>query len=100
MHHELQTLVWAGLTPYQALVTGTRNVAAYFGTEDSTGTVAVGKRADLVLLHGNPLTDIRHSSHIAGVMIAGRWRAQAEIERQMEVYAQADTGLRAWFKWP
>lgn len=100
VHHELQALVWAGLTPYQALLTGTRNVAAYLGTEDSTGTVAVGKRADLILLHGNPLLDIRNSSNLAGVMIAGRWRAQAEIEREMEGYAQADSSLRPWFKWP
>lgn len=100
VHHELQALVWAGLTPYQALWTGTRNVGAYFGTEDSTGTITAGKRADLILLHGNPLADIRHSSHIAGVMIAGRWRGQAEIEREMEGYAQADTSMRAWFKWP
>lgn len=99
-HHELQLLVWAGLTPYQALLTGTRNVATYFGTEDSTGTIAVGKRADLVLLHGNPLADIRNSSNIAGVMIVGRWRPQVEIERQMEGYAQANDSIRAWFKWP
>ncbi|HEY7612767.1 MAG TPA: amidohydrolase family protein [Gemmatimonadales bacterium] len=48
-HRELESLVAAGLTPYQALETGTRNVARYLGTERETGTVAQGKRADLIL---------------------------------------------------
>src|SRR5690606_1466683 len=55
VHDELAALVQAGLTPYQALVTGTRNPAQYLRLQDSSGTVAVGKWADLVLLDGNPL---------------------------------------------
>lgn len=73
LHHELVALVHADLTPYQALSTSTRNVAAYFGTLSETGTVAAGKRADLVLLDGNPLIDIRQVDKIAGVMKDGRW---------------------------
>jgi imidazolonepropionase-like amidohydrolase len=80
VHNELQALVDAGLTPYQALVAGTRNPAAFMGTVDSTGTVEVGKRADLVLLNGNPLDDIRHSRQIAGVMVGGRWLGRQEID--------------------
>ena len=80
---ELAALVRAGLTPYQALVTGTRNPAEYFGTLDSAGTVAVGKRADLVLLAGNPLADVRHTAHPAGVMFGGRWLPRAEIDRRL-----------------
>ncbi len=78
---ELARLVVAGLTPYQALLTATRNPAAYFETLDSTGTVAVGKRADLVLLAGNPLTDIRHTAAPVGVMLGGRWLPRAELEQ-------------------
>ena len=55
VHQELDAMVQAGFTPYQALETGTRNVAQYFGTLDSTGTVAVGKRADLVVWGADPL---------------------------------------------
>ena len=73
LHRELAALVRAGLTPYQALVTSTRNVAAYFGTLTESGTVTVGKRADLVLLRGNPLVDIRNTTRPAGVMLGGRW---------------------------
>lgn len=81
VHRELQALVDAGLTPYEALATGTRNVAAYFGTLDSTGTIAVGKRADLVLLAGNPLHDIRRTARPAGVMLGGRWWPRAALDR-------------------
>jgi hypothetical protein len=82
-HRELQSLVRAGLTPYQALRTGTVRVAEYFGNKD-TGTIAPGKRADLVLLEGNPLEIISHSSRIAGVMLGGRWLPKAEIDRRLE----------------
>lgn len=84
IHRELGTLVASGLTPYEALVTGTRNVAVYFGTEQETGTVAAGKRADLVLLDANPLADITNSSKIAGVMIGGRWMTREEIRRRLD----------------
>jgi imidazolonepropionase-like amidohydrolase len=82
IHLELQVLVkHGGLTPYQALVIGTRNIATYLGTLAETGTIAVGKRADLVLLRGNPLTDIRNTKHPAGVMLGGRWLPRAELDR-------------------
>ncbi len=84
IHRELELLVEAGLTPYQALATGTRNVAAFLGTLDSTGTLAVGKRADLVLLRGNPLRNIRHTAALAGVMVGGQWLPRAELERRLE----------------
>ena len=81
---ELDALVRAGLTPYQALVTGTRNAAAYFGTLSESGTVAVGKRADLVLLDGNPLIEISNTARIAGVVSRGRWFARADLDRRIE----------------
>jgi hypothetical protein len=83
IHRELATYVAAGLTPYEALVTGTRAVAAHFGTLDRAGTVEPGKRADLVLLEGNPLQDIGNTSRIAGVMIGGRWLPKSEIDRRL-----------------
>jgi imidazolonepropionase-like amidohydrolase len=92
IHRELEVLVQeAGLTPYQALVTGTRNVAAYFGTLDSTGTVAVGKRADLVLLRGNPLQDIRYTREPVGVMLGGRWLDRAALDGYLSTSPSART---------
>jgi imidazolonepropionase-like amidohydrolase len=81
LHLELQALVEAGLTPFQALTTGTRNVAKYFGTLDKSGTVTVGKRADLLLLKGNPLVDIHNTTAISGVMLGGRWLPSEMLER-------------------
>ena len=75
-------LVAAGLTPYQALRTGTVNVATYFGHEQS-GTIAEGSRGDVVLLDANPLEDIRNSTKIAGVLINGRWLPKPEIEKRL-----------------
>ena len=66
-HRELRSLVDAGLTPYQALRTGTTNVGVYFKTESTTGTIAAGKRADLLLLDANPLQNIDNTWKIAGV---------------------------------
>lgn len=82
-HRELGALVAAGLTPYQALHSGTANVGTYFGTQASVGTVAAGKRADLILLEANPLTDIANSSRIAGVMVNGRWLSKADIDARL-----------------
>lgn len=89
VHRELRLIVEAGLTPYEALVTGTRNVATYFGTADQVGTVAQGKVADLVLVDGNPLADVANASRIAGVMVRGRWLPKSEIDRRLEGYAAA-----------
>ncbi|MGH9199247.1 MAG: amidohydrolase family protein, partial [Acidimicrobiia bacterium] len=84
VHRELKTLVASGLTPFQALETGTRNVATFFKTSDLTGTLAAGKRADLVLLEGNPLDDIGNTSRIAGVVLRGRWLSREEAEKRLQ----------------
>jgi imidazolonepropionase-like amidohydrolase len=89
IHRELELLVAAGLTPYQALETGTRNVARFFGTSDQSGTIAVGKRADLILLESNPLADIRNTTRRAGVMLRGRWLSQAEIQNRLAAIAKS-----------
>ena len=80
---ELQSYVAAGLTPYQALATGTRNVAEFLGNLEETGTIGTGRRADLILLDANPLADIGNVGRRAGVMVAGVWYPRAEIERRL-----------------
>ena len=77
---ELVALVNAGLTPYEALATGTVNVAKYFETLAETGTVEVGKRADLVLLNSNPLQTFDGLVRPAGVMLGGRWLSRADLD--------------------
>lgn len=82
-HRELGAMAAAGLTPYEALKTGTANVGEYFGTQASVGTVTTGKRADLILLEANPLTNLANSSKIAGVMVNGRWLSKADIDARL-----------------
>jgi len=88
---EFKAFVEAGLTPYQALSAGTRNVAAFLGTLTQTGTIEVGKRADLVLLTGNPLADVRHTARPAGVMVRGRWVSRAALDARLAVLEASRT---------
>ena len=82
-HNELQYLVTAGLTPYEALRTGTVNVGKYLNM-DKSGTIAVGSIADLVLVGGNPLIDITQTKKVEGVMLEGRWLSKAYIEKGLK----------------
>ena len=82
--HELPAMVDAGVPTYAALEAATRNAAEYFGEEDEFGTVEVGKRADLILVEGNPLDDIRNVHRQAGVMVRGHWIPKSEIEERLE----------------
>ena len=78
LQHELSYLVEAGLTPYQALRTGTFNVGQFF-KQDNLGVVKVGAVADLILLNANPLKDIKAMGAIEGVMLNGRWLPKEQI---------------------
>jgi imidazolonepropionase-like amidohydrolase len=77
-HRELVSLVAAGLTPYQALQTGTVNVAKYMKEEGRSGVVRPGARADLILLDANPLQDVANSQRINGIVVNGRWIGSVE----------------------
>lgn len=83
IHREMQSMLAAGLTPFEILAAGTRNVGRYYGREAEFGTVAAGRRADLVLLDANPLVDLRNFSRRAGVMLNGRWLAESEIQARL-----------------
>lgn len=83
-HRELASLVAAGLTPYQALRTGTVDVARFLGEEGRSGVVRAGARADLLLLDANPLAAIENSLRIHGVVVNGRWIGAAERARLLE----------------
>ncbi|NJO03239.1 MAG: amidohydrolase family protein [Bacteroidia bacterium] len=83
LHHELKYLVDSGITPYEALRTGTVNVARFYQRDD-IGVVKKGAVADLVLLNGNPLTDINQSKNIEGVMVANQWLPKTYIEAALK----------------
>lgn len=86
LHHELAFLVEAGLTPFEALQTGTTAVAEFLAM--NTGTVAVGRDADLVLLDANPLVDISNTRRIHGVMMRGAWHSAVRLEQRLLPFRQ------------
>lgn len=72
LHLELALLVEAGLSPAEALRAATLVPARYLGIADESGTIAVGKRADLVLLDADPLQNIANTRRIHAVLLGGR----------------------------
>jgi imidazolonepropionase-like amidohydrolase len=88
LHHELGFLVAAGLTPFEALATGTTAPARFLGT--NTGTVTVGKDADLVLLDANPLVDISNSRRVHGVMLRGEWHSFVDLDSRLARFRSSD----------
>jgi imidazolonepropionase-like amidohydrolase len=80
IHRELEYLVDAGLTPFEALQTGTANPAEFFGRSGEFGVVQTGAEADLILLDANPLDDITNTRRIHGVMLRGRWLPRSELD--------------------
>ncbi len=89
MHEELAEYVEAGLSPYEALQTGTVNVARFYDALDERGTVAEDMIADLVLVRGNPLADVANVRDPAGVMVRGRWIPANEIEERLQAISEA-----------
>lgn len=71
-HRELELLASAGIPPAEVLRIATRAGAASVGLLEETGTVAVGKRADLVLLAADPRAQIGNTRRVVWVMKGGR----------------------------
>lgn len=92
LYRELPVMVAAGMTPYEVLRSGTVNVASFFGIEDEAGTVAAGRRADLLLLDANPLEDITAIERNAGVMIDGRWLSPEYLRDRLDAIAARHAG--------
>ncbi|HEV2843184.1 MAG TPA: amidohydrolase family protein [Chthoniobacterales bacterium] len=80
LHKELELLVEAGLSPADALRSATIWPAEFLGLSDSSGSIAVGKRADLLLLDANPLSDISHTQRIRAVVLKGRLLQRADLD--------------------
>jgi imidazolonepropionase-like amidohydrolase len=70
---ELELLVESGLTPLQAIVAATMENARFFRIADHLGSVEVGKLADLLLVEGDPLTNISAMRRVKRVMLNGVW---------------------------
>jgi hypothetical protein len=81
LHEEMELMVQCGLSPAEALKTTTYNPANYLGATDSLGTVSKNKMADLVILAKNPLTDIKNTQSISGVISDGNYLNEADLNR-------------------
>ena len=84
LHRELEMLVAAGLTPAQALAAATVVPARWLGAEREWGSVAPGRRADLVLLDADPLRDIRNTTRISTVLVGGRVLERPVLDESIE----------------
>jgi imidazolonepropionase-like amidohydrolase len=87
VHRETASMLEAGLTPYQIILTATRNAGEYYKDKARFGTVAAGQRADLVLVNGDPLKDVANVARRSGVMVRGRWLGEDEIQRRLAAIA-------------
>ena len=92
LHQELEMMVESGLTPSQALQTATHTPAEFLGKLDSSGTIQVGKVADLVLLTANPLENISATQKIDSVVQGGKLFDRKDLDRLLaRVRESADT---------
>jgi hypothetical protein len=92
LHDDLDLLLKAGLTPYQALAAASRTPGqmmqrAFPGT-NPFGTITVGSRADLILSEGNPLQGLGTLRQPLGVMAGGKWYSQNRLKELLDSVAQ------------
>ena len=83
-HHELQYLVDAGLTPYEALKTGTMNVGVFYKKPNEMGVIKEGAYGDVVLVNANPLENIANTQKIEGVLVGNRWMNRAALDEMLK----------------
>jgi len=84
VHDELAAMVRGGMPPLTALQTATINPARYFGIEQTAGSVAGGRRADLILLDANPLSDMGNIRRIRTVVVAGRLLDRRALDKMLD----------------
>ena len=93
VHEELELLVReVQVSPLESLRAATVNPARIMGLTDTVAGIAVGQRADLVLLDADPLESIRNTARVRGVMLNGRYLSRGRLD---ELLATAERLARA-----
>ncbi len=80
IHHEMETMIKAGLSPLEIIQSGTINVAEYLQLSDEMGEIKEGMLADAILVNRNPLDDISALKELSGVLNKGRWLSREELD--------------------
>lgn len=83
LHEELRIMDELGLSPYETIQTATINAARAMRKEHEFGTIEAGKRADLLLVRGNPLESVGHLAEIDGVMVRGIWLSREDLDAML-----------------
>jgi len=95
LHDDLDLLVKAGLSPYEAIAAASRTpgqmILRAFPETVPFGTVSVGSRADLILSDSNPLNGLATLRKPMGVMVAGHWYSQARLTELLDSVAKRYT---------
>jgi hypothetical protein len=92
LHDEIEELLRAGLPARAILAAGTKNAGEYaaefLGEKDRFGVIALGARADLLVVEKNPLDDLTTLSAPLGVMARGHWYSKATLTRALQAIAR------------
>ena len=80
IHRELAAMVASGLTPFEAIASGSTVPAEFLGMGETWGSIRPGRDADLIVLRDDPLADIENSRSIEAVMVRGRYLAREELD--------------------
>jgi hypothetical protein len=97
-HDEMALLVRAGLSPAEVLKAATIDAARYALADARFGTITLGKRADLVLLDANPLTDIGNTRRIRAVLVDGRLYDRKRLDAQLAFVRGQANAVSNWLK--
>ncbi len=81
LHREIELYVQSGFTPMEAIQAATIVPARVMGFDKETGTIEKGKRADMILINGNPLDDIHNTRNVEYVITNGTMYNSAELWR-------------------
>jgi imidazolonepropionase-like amidohydrolase len=84
IHEELELLARAGLPTSEVLRIATQGSAELVGASETMGTIAVGKRADFLLLNANPLEDIRNTRRIDTVVAGGEFLSPVSLQTLLQ----------------
>jgi len=91
IHHELELLVASGFSPLEAIRTATYNAAQIMKADAEWGSVQSGRRANLLIVNGNPAEQISDTRNIETVIIGGKVLDRAALKFD----SKRDTGFRA-----